>query len=140
MSGIRAISAKIETLSITEKDKAMLLALVPDFAAVAEFDQKRIARIRAVLNRFLHRLPPAKQSLVSSAICILQFVAKQPAYSQSPCSHTITDHAFCTAMRRYLGIDINGMKDEILDLANERKWPRVEDNGKIVTFYPEEAA
>lgn len=54
--------------------------------------------------------------------------------------HVITDHAFCTALRRYCKTDLLAEKDAVLRLANANAWPYAQRNGKITTFYPPEAA
>jgi hypothetical protein len=134
-------ATKIQQLPLPESDREALLSIAPEFDRLKSYAPDRIARIRAKLNDLKHSGPKSAHHVVCAALCLLKTVTDHlPTSNQlSHHDHIVTDHALCCAMTRYLGVDLNRLKDDVLAVSRDKSWPHVKKNGRIITFYPEEA-
>lgn len=117
-----------------------MLKLAGDFDGLKDCSYLRLRRIRARLNDYIRTLPPKKYGYGCAAVYVVkkimaknghqEYVRKKDTYHKS-----LTDHAFCRALERFYGVDVNALKDQVLNdmEENENMRPIVKD-GMIVTF------
>lgn len=100
------------------------------------------SRTRMRLNSLMHTIQDKRK--VEVIQCFLFLLKKR--YSRTVKAvgdahdHPVTDHAFCTALRRYFGTTLIAEKDAVLAMAEKNGWPYAQKDGKVITFYPPEAA
>lgn len=130
----------IKELVYCEKAKAAIKPLIPLLDELNHAPYHKIRKIRRSLNDYASTLSNRRKPIVYTAIYIVKQIqrTKNAQQVERDTNHVISDHAFCQALRRFYSVDLDALKDRVLeDYGQDRV--AVKRRGKIVTFLPEGA-
>lgn len=75
----------------------------------------------------------------SSFMNLMNKETKYRNFHHITCKSPLTDHAFCRALERHLGIDVDAMKNKVMEVAKKEGWwdcAVIAPDGSIKTFLP----
>jgi hypothetical protein len=117
-----------------------LYRILPDLMKLQYAEPREVVRVRNGLGALVSNLKKKNHhkssALVAASIRVIKEIRAEMFSGEiTTDNHTVTDHAFCAAIRR-LGYDIEKYKDAAMEEALEHGLIPVMSERHIVTFLP----